>query len=219
MDIDFKMGFAKLGMDLSAIRRAFSSLKNSGKLIRRNLTKGTHIGNKRLGMPSALDPKVLSDKGRHVVEKAYGKKPHIFMRGNTIKGLRESMSTPSMGLYKVLNPKKLDGKNKEMFSRILGMHEAHELRATKEIVSGKYRKSSLGSSHISPSVMLREHNMTKTLPSDFVETKKMLQGLRADDGSVNAIKEKVLKKFKYGESPRLSRHAIKNISKTLGESY
>ncbi len=97
-------------------------------------------------------------------------------------------------------------KNKEVLNRIGILHEGFELRAKP---LGEF------SSHVSPEVILKEHNILKTLPKRYIGAKQTLQSLRFETYGF----PETIPGFAIGESPRLSRHAIKRLSPILMKKY
>lgn len=74
------------------------------------------------------------------------------------------------------------------------------------------------SSHNSPRVLLAEHNMFTTSPKELID-KDMLELRKSKQLNLPISEaghlEKHISNFKYGESARLSRHAIKSIMNIL----
>jgi|GEM_PF-3638857 len=68
--------------------------------------------------------------------------------------------------------------------------------------------------HNAASVMLKEHNMLTTLPREQKNLKKYKILNRKYSGEADFLEES-MKNFKYGKSPRFSRHAIKNLENIL----
>jgi hypothetical protein len=105
--------------------------------------------------------------------------------------------------------KNLDPKNKETLNRIGLLHEGFETKVKNIHTLG---------SHLSPTVLYREHNLIRTLPPELKPAGDIYRQWRSIIGETGRLK-KLNPKFNYGESNRLSRHKIKqmeqqNIKKT-----
>lgn len=88
-----------------------------------------------------------------------------------------------------------------------------------ELAETSVKKPSLGfkaiSAHLSPSVVLKEHNMGVTLPKNQSKALEYFKTMRGDSGEAQLFNT-IYKNFNYGDSPRLSRHAIKHMSNRIG---
>jgi len=114
---------------------------------------------------------------------------------------------------------------KEFMNRLTLLHERLETRAlnedkfyrnAKRLASTPVREVSrrIFSGHASPSVILRESNAIATSPKLISwPTQLLLAVERKGDETEKAIRS-VLPSFRFGKQ-RLSRHAIKNIAKSL----
>jgi hypothetical protein len=112
----------------------------------------------------------------------------------TLNKSNSPLSTPGM-----------DAKNLEMTNRMTLAHEGRELKPYKKV---NYF------SHQSPSVVLGDHNVISTLPKEYNPSKTHNINMRQSTGEVKNL-NRLLPGFKYGESPRLSRHAIKRMSSII----
>lgn len=91
--------------------------------------------------------------------------------------------------------------------------KGHELAESQVTPTVSFR----GLGHLSPDVILREHNMVRTLPPENEAAGRVMKGMRRlAEGPL--IEEATDGAFRYGESPRLSRHARKHVTKMV-EDY
>lgn len=94
------------------------------------------------------------------------------------------------------------------------MVAAHE-GAERQVVRGaRTNIAAAGLGHASPEVMLREHNMAVSLPPEAQRVKDMYTNMRAMSGDASLLSGMGVE---YGKSPRLSRHAIKHLSRMAEE--
>lgn len=229
----------KIALNLKAARAASHALKK--RTVKRalvpNYDKGTFIGNRRAPGGGAFTPSVLSEKTymgqlpglyranlddmREGVAPLVGvAKQHspsgkvIFMgRGGGGRAIQQAAQDTSSiyGGIGDMNPlfriakkyKRMGGRNKEMVNRVSYLHEGAE-------ASIRPRSVLQVGSHYSPEVLLKEHNMIRTLPKKYSGTKNFYRELR---GAVHEsdMLSSGYPRFRYGESPRLSRHAIKRM--------
>lgn len=94
----------------------------------------------------------------------------------------------------------------KMFNSIFAGHEMDELAV-------KPATAMLGAGHLSPDVILREHNRLVTMPSSYAPVKEQMQGMR------RFVESPLLETagIQYGEGERLSRHARKRITQMMEE--
>lgn len=103
---------------------------------------------------------------------------------------------------RALGRKNWSKKQNEVLNRVMNMHEVSEL-------SVKPKEIGMLSSHMSPKVLLQEHNMISTLPKKYAPAKKYMQSLRSLTGESGMLKALGVE---YGGA-RISRHKIKGIVK------
>jgi hypothetical protein len=96
------------------------------------------------------------------------------------------------------------GADHKMIESILRGHEWDELGA-------KPMTAFRGMGHMSPDVILREHNRVATLPKEYGAAGSFMKDLRAGREAISLGDYGV----DYGNSPRLSRHARKRITEGL----
>lgn len=97
-----------------------------------------------------------------------------------------------------------------MFEGVMKGHEGAELAAMKRPMMAMR-----GMGHLSPEVILKEHNMVTTMPpmlrKKIAPTYRVLRG-PAGQGEADFLRNVTGGRFQYGKSPRLSRHARKRIA-------
>lgn len=137
------------------------------------------------------------------------------VKGTPLKGIAGKLIFPKKkdayhAVRDKLGPDRLpamNGRQRKTFNAIIKSHEVAES-------SAKYHPKFFEQAHhMSPSVILREHNVLRGLPEKGKkEMTALFKSFRTDlDTSANVI-SKQFPKFTYGDSPRLSRHAIKRMS-------
>ena len=95
------------------------------------------------------------------------------------------------------------GANRKMTDAIVKGHELDEL-STRRVSS--FREHG----HVSPDVILKEHNRITTMPEEFSAVRDGFKDLRLTRESAHL--NSVVPGFEYGSSPRLSRHARRRIT-------
>jgi hypothetical protein len=108
----------------------------------------------------------------------------------------------------------LQPKAKEIANRVVRLHEKFELQAAKELRKRKMGPASASvASHISPSVLLREHNLMRSLKGEDADrVRQVLKKVRQGEGSSRRIRKAVPGVRIHGKNqPRYSRHAIKRM--------
>lgn len=129
-------------------------------------------------------------------------------RGNVAGSMSSAVSVGNPKKGKLLREAGLKTpEHHRMLESIIKGHELDEIR-----VKPALRFRNLG--HLSPDVILREHNKVTTLGSEHGPVKKFMKSLRKDTKESDLIR-KVYPSFSYGESPRLSRHTRKKIVNLL----
>ena len=118
------------------------------------------------------------------------------------------------GVPKWIRPKGMTPEGHKALNLSAFGHELAE-KATKPRRVSQHGKF-LDYSHLSPDVLLREHNILTTLTGPGAdEAKGALIQLRSDLGEsfvlARELKKRGLKDFEFGRSPRLSRHQIKRL--------
>lgn len=149
-----------------------------------------------------------------------GKDPAIITAGPIAKTLTKSDNVDRKAFDRVApgfadevlgsRPPRLDDKNQKMLEAVIKGHELAELQ-TPDL---KGLKEFYG--HRSPEVLLREHNMLTTLPQEYAPTKEFMQALRRP-GEARHLSEHM--GVQFGESPRVSRHARKHLTRLWMEGY
>jgi hypothetical protein len=71
--------------------------------------------------------------------------------------------------------------------------------------------------HADPRVLLREHNRLTTLPTSYKRVGRVERDVRAASGEAQALEE-AIPGFRFGESPRLSRHAQRRLAPLLEQA-
>ena len=98
-----------------------------------------------------------------------------------------------------------------MLDSLLKGHELSELAAVKNP-----RMAFRGVGHLSPEVILREHNQLVTMPSKTREAlSPVVTGMRQLQGEAEALRKATGGKFDFGKNPRLSRHARKRVTELM----
>lgn len=88
-------------------------------------------------------------------------------------------------------------------------HEVAELNKAKNKTIVPYF---LRRGHLSPGVLFREHNVIKTLTGkESKKVRKDIINFRKSTLEAEELSNLLNNRFTFGESPRLSRHAIKRI--------
>ena len=111
----------------------------------------------------------------------------------------------------MLGHRRLSGKNRKAIDAITKGHELDEL-AAKPIY---YKDTRLGGGHTSDSVLLKEHNKLTTLPKRYAPAKRFLTDIRTFSGEAGKLSDELLPanlNFDFGNSQRLSRHAVKHLT-------
>jgi hypothetical protein len=97
--------------------------------------------------------------------------------------------------------KKLSPRDREVLRYVLGIHEASEIAApplTQNLLPF-YKKYM----HISPEVLMKEHNIVSTLPEEFRRVKTIMRLLRRSRGESKELANALKNNFVYGKSPML----------------
>jgi hypothetical protein len=153
-----------------------------------------------LGPVTTAFPK--SQEAKSLIKNMLGDVPSgkIFAKGDASKLLKDK------GLLK----EKLSPENKNMFNKLMLMHEEIERKA------GKKAKELVNfNTHGSPDVILRESNLLATLPKEHQALKDVFKTVRNLDQTKNIL-ENSIKGFRYG-GQRYSRHARKRMNEILKE--
>lgn len=139
---------------------------------------------------------------------------------NKIIAKGDILKNPSL---KHLNPGNMTGNQREFLNRTLLAHEIDEgktmrkMRLKNKINRGMTQADfarETFNTHASPGIILREGNLLASAHQDISEpAKKVLNTIRQADQTVPSIQE-VMPQYEHGKT-RLSRHAIKNISKSI----
>ena len=218
------LGLEKKAVNLSQLRKANEVLK---KNIVRGAIKSTPIDGLRASnigsqltrrgtSASTISPTIskASIEQQRVAFKAFKMKPSKKQEkmmtdfGNVGKGRPNNAlilmgHNGGMGAFSKIQIKnKLTSKQKETFNRMVIEHEGFESRVKKPIAI---------TSHPSPEVLYREHNIVTTLPKRLKPAGTVMRKARHmtnEDLGLNIMHPN----FKYGKSPRLSRHAIKRMN-------
>lgn len=90
----------------------------------------------------------------------------------------------------------------------------HENAERQVLQGGRHNVATAPLGHFSPEVLLREHNMVTTLPPEAERVRGMWQKARDVHGDSVLLSNLGLN---YGSSPRVSRHAIKHLSRIAEE--
>jgi hypothetical protein len=122
-----------------------------------------------------------------------------------------------------------------VLNRLFLLHEGFEAKAldristqlkkqkAKLISSHLVARASLIGGHLSPAVILKEHNLIKTLDKEGIPKKekiiRIFKKMRELDTTEKRLQELTGGKFIYGKSPRLSRHAIKKLERKWERQY
>lgn len=213
----------KIALNLEQMRTASGALRN--KIVRGTIDISKTISNpsepvlalsrKSRGMFTLMPSLMKSDASKQM--NAYAtrigvkplipnvvKKSTIFMGKGGVTGMEGEFKNQGVELsMKHLNPQ-----NREAVNRIGIMHEGAESQVRP---SGHQPFGS----HASPEVLLKEHNMIQTLPSNLKPAGDVYRNMRGVFQESLALNQMTGGKFNYGESPRLSRHAIRRISQGL----
>lgn len=227
MKMAYQLG--KEAVDLATLRRATGKLAKPYLMRGGQAITGLETGDPKLivrssrgvrrhgGIGPTYMPKVMSDPetketleafmpGGSGIPSAAG---HIMTGGgltNTLKQMDPEFS-------------RLSGKNKEVLDRVGLMHEVFERHAAKKLnPSQLVNPFNRWKMHVSPEVLLREHNLVTTLPREHDLVRAGMRGFRDMGGETGAIKE-AIPAFEYGAGPRFSRHAIKNLTRILQEKH
>ena len=106
---------------------------------------------------------------------------------------------------------KIPPNQRKMFEAVSKGHELDELQALKNPQESFARRG-----HMSPEVILKEHNRLVTLPPGNDELKKVMQTVRGAMGESGQLAEAGVT---YGQGPRYSRHARKRITENMEQKY
>jgi hypothetical protein len=164
------------------------------------------LGKKDVSVVRDLAKKVVSPNKEAIITWANNlpspfKEKGIFLHKKWSQVLEDGLDTTGV------ISKKLKPNEKKAVNAITLGHEKAEIDYINKNINLKYL---LTTRHNSPGVLLREHNIVKSLKGP---------------GSKKAIKIfKELRDYEdipinYGVSPRLSRHAIKNVTKNILKKY
>lgn len=106
----------------------------------------------------------------------------------------------------------MSGPQKKMMEAVVKGHELAETQV-------RPGASMLDFGHASPDVLLREHNMVSTLPTEYGPVRDAMKAMR-QHGGWNTESD-LLQSYgvRYGESPRLSRHARKHVTNMIEADY
>jgi hypothetical protein len=153
---------------------------------------------KKITLPKRF-AKIHNFKGPHAVVLDNGTRRISRPVGDTLQNFKNYLS----GSHPDFPP--LNNKNRLMFDAVAMGHELDELKNLKDI-RHIYRLHHI---HGSPKVLLKEHNKLITLPPDYKSLKTYVTNYRnaGREGDILNIGT-----FRYGESPRLSRHAIRRLT-------
>jgi len=110
-------------------------------------------------------------------------------------------------------PKLTKRKDRKVLNSIIQGHEMDEITAIPKKVFWDRR----GMNHLSPEVVLKEHNKTTTLSNKHIKVKEYMNTLRKPTyviGEQDLIRE-VYPGYEHGKSQRISRHLRKKITARL----
>lgn len=195
----------KSSATLEEIQRAAQPMFRSGRVLRR-----THEVLPAGYGPHAVPKEILNPEINPIASKYYGDKI-IWNRG---------LDNPGM-VHADLGLKGLSPHDKQYANYATALHERNELAAPRSLIP-KYRegqslfgapKGITGMGHMAPSVILKEHNLMRTAPDGV---RNMFSTAR-NAGLENYQAGQLVPGFDYAKSPRLSRHAIKNIDKIYAQ--
>lgn len=239
----------KSAYKLADLAKGIKAARAKGLVHRRNLS--VSVEGTKVTMPTTKSqgngPMALTMDGKHVSGHRGGydvdmksHKKGIYARGDGIS-LFEGIHHGAYG-HKAITRKGMDGPNRKAFNHVVLRHEMDEGRAIKEL--RQHHKSNLGStfngtSHLAPSVLLRESNNVAKLGAGthgkelYHKAKGMMVTTRRATGEADHLKHVVntmqapkkknvvFKNHKSSHAPmnyeygktRLSRHAIKALDK------
>ena len=192
------------------------------------------------GVFGAFNAKRISPKAMKGAPKAVQGKFFGFNKGNLSKGMKSQMASQGIKPGQVHAPRargikrlwsrdedalsffkrkgvvsgntRLNRKNNQFLNAVVKQHELAETRVRPT--------SRPFASHLSPAVILQEHNALVTAPKQFDSAKQVMRDLRTAKSplDMNAPNEagqlqEAFPWFRYGEGGRLSRGQIRNMTR------
>jgi hypothetical protein len=228
-------GFIKTAIDMKTLRRVSSKIKNlirarfhspnpmtmpllAGK--RSPIPRGSIVNPGATIATSAKETRkmlaALPESMREMAMKSVPNYKHLKSGDIVISGdiLKSKALAQMIGEVPKLNPSQ-----REIANRVVRLHEKFERQALKELSGKGLLNAEMMSGHLSPSVLLREHNLIQTLPTGQREAvRKLFETIRTVEGSKPALKI-VLPGFDLlgkGQK-RLSRHAVKRMNESIAK--
>jgi hypothetical protein len=141
-----------------------------------------------------------------------------------LKGFTKKLP-PGGAIFQNQSAKKIFGRAAKQEGRRLPKLDPKESKALEAVAKGhelaetqvKASPAFIEIGHMSPDVLLREHNMIQTMPKRY---KKVGDILRKQRQGVEAavIREATGGRFRYGKGQRLSRHGRKHITRMVEET-
>ena len=198
----FWQGFEKQAATLKTLRRAANTLKDL--VVKRRVLVNPLSGESRIGKKALKGEMsfghVTAGPGAIADQRMTGK---VLASGDLIHEIK-----PMLKFRPDFPALPTNGTDKELINRISLLHEGSEIRhgALKE------NAPQWGGGHVSPKVILEEHNILATLPKGHRRViKKFFSAVR---GGEKEVLEQNLPGFRYGHQ-RYSRHAIKHLAEIL----
>ena len=189
----FNDEFEKRAVNLAGLRKATMALQKSTPIYRSGFKKNkglVSVSKKILGMNTLNIP---------------GERARIFSGKG---GSQRAVKT----LSKKIRFTNMTPKNQEAFGRFGLLHEGFESKI-------KRNSLKLYGSHASPEVLLREHNLVRTASPEISQAASNFKKLRGEGTGESRVLSNYIPGFKYGESSRLSRHAIRRLTPMLKKSW
>lgn len=123
------------------------------------------------------------------------------VKGDALRFVREFEAAEPSAINAVKTPA-----DRKALEAVMKGHELAETQVQPGLAARSF-------GHLSPDVMLREHNMVTTLPEQHGAVKQLMGNLRENTGEPTSMLAPY--GIEYGKSPRLSRHARKHITADL----
>jgi len=213
--------FDKIAANLAELRTMSNALKPN--ILRAGISGSGITSGLRRNEPGLLtiSQEILNDK--HILRsnerfkhyrmpqkqfKFFGlNKPTILMgRGGGIGAIKGVVGDELRGKIRALDPK-----NKEALNRIFMLHEGAEASVKGDNVTQVY-------GHLSPEVLLREHNLTASLPNELSGARDVLKHLRTKTTGLHEGSLLNQAGINYGEGRTLSDKTIKHMTQRYNKA-
>ena len=171
------------------------------------------------GIRNIQAPRFRFGAGTVNIKKALKDRPGVLKQVlDNFKGWREEYRNPVINLddfssryladsagKKIGGYKKLDKKSRKLLKYLSGLHEYQELRSP--VITPELLKFNYKTGHMSPKVLMVEHNLVTSLPDEYKRVKTLMRLFRRQSKESAYLADKLGNGFVYGKSP-----IIKNMN-------